>query len=142
MIITKKQVITALENEPLRPGQFIRYDKKPIGDCQVCAVGAVMRTVLNNNIEHRDEFSSLCENVTDFQYVGEDTDELLQNKNYMGALSNYFEEMMFDNDDGKNEWDDDEDDDGAPIVESRHRKELIQFVNDNFPEQFEVEVNV
>lgn len=44
MKITKQQVLKALETEPLKRGQWVdRAYLNYIGDCNVCAVGAVLR---------------------------------------------------------------------------------------------------
>lgn len=132
MKITKEQVLTAIKTEPLKAGSFLRADGKPINECEVCAVGAVMRNVLNNKIEDEDDFHKLCGRVTREQFIDNDVDVLLKNENYLGALSNYFEEMI----DCKT-W--------VPgdinlIATQDDIKELVTFVEENFPEEFEVNV--
>lgn len=132
MKITKEQVLTALRFEPLAAGNFIRVDGKPLSECNVCAVGAVMRNVLNKNIENEDDFSLLCKQVTKDEFIDLDTDELLLEGNYLGALSNYFEQMM----DSRYEWGNLE----TTVATNTDRARLITFVEEKFPEEFEVNV--
>jgi hypothetical protein len=130
MKLTKEQIITALRNEPLSAGRFIRADGKPLSSCAVCAVGAVMRDVLNRNITDEDDFNDICYIVTKDRFIDDDVSQLLAEENYLGALSNYFEKITDDENDRflKKE------------VTPEIRQDVINFVENNFPNEFEVDM--
>lgn len=130
--ITKKQVVKALKEEPLRSGKFIAvyndegeriyfYDNTPAKklNCKVCAVGAVLR---QKNLS-----PSEISDVTLFlDVISRDSLEmlptLLKEKRYLEALSVKFESYLGD-------------DDVEPTYEQR--RNMIRWVERNFPNRFE-----
>jgi len=123
--ITKKQIIKALETElHLERGKFfapvmVYRSDKGYGssrrifkkDCPVCAVGSVLRAMSYETWAKRNklDLTALGEYVTVEDYIGLHHKKLIKEKNYLGALSCYFE-----------------DHDG-------NRKKTIKFVRKYFP---------
>lgn len=128
--LTKNQVIKALKTEPLRAGAFFNTEKRDSfsdtpAECRVCAVGAVLRNSLGKKIlkESNDsQLGDLAEGYCQGQYIDYNSQELLKEKNYLGALSNYFEYLM-KREKSKHA--------SAAVVER-----LVNFVNKNFPNKF------
>lgn len=96
-IITKKLIIKALQTEKLRHGDFFRSDKP---NCTVCAVGAVLRHVSFESWVRNKLGRSVCASAIGdiatqncaILHSSMDVHTLVQNKNYLGALSCYFED--------------------------------------------------
>ena len=127
MLIEKKIVIKALENEPLSFGHFFNNPNNE-KNCEVCAVGAVIRKTLGKNINKFDvsHLKEYCIFVTRNMFLGQNVKCLLKEKNYLGALSCYFEAH---DSDGYNL---------PAVVDSVLRKKLVSFVKKNFPTRFKV----
>ena len=129
MIIEKRTVIKALREEPLESGSF--FDKNNVKNCKVCAVGAVVRKSLKGKINGltRNTLVSYCETITNEEYINEDVEYLLAKRNYLGALSTFFE------------WEagsDDDSDCSGPNITPELRETLVEFVRKNFPTRFKV----
>ena len=113
--ITKKQIIEAINNEPLSNGLFVPFIPNP--KCTVCAVGAVLRTAgLHNQAIH-----DIGDRLIGTGDCGTDSDyrKYLAKKKYMLALSSKFETLAYQNED-------------MGFV----RTKLTAFVNRNFPAKF------
>lgn len=111
MIVTKKQVLEAIILEPLpfKPGSFAKADPYTgAGPCSVCAVGAVLHGVLNCGYREVEENASeYCHGVYSAGQCErpEDIQEQLNIKNWLGALSLYFETLNRDWSEGEDpEW--------------------------------------
>jgi hypothetical protein len=133
--VSRKTIIKAINEEPLKSGEFVLLDNKgwdpvPSKDknCQVCAVGAVLRRAgLSNNKIHSfgdklmwngdvtphtdDSFCEYDESATNAQI-----ESLIRAKMYLHALSVKFEYQADKTGHGK-----------------RTRKILTNFVKENFP---------
>lgn len=157
--IKKTQVIRAILDEPLKAGDWIYLDEQlsmtdPKAQvCEVCAVGAVLRERLSGVEMTVDDFHRLCGEVADQSTskiqpsfraqpgsAGFDYDlfkKHIDNKLYMGALSNAFEGLWWDAYARS-----------GPMREmSRHqvyriRKRLVKLVQEHFPSRFTVTVEV
>lgn len=120
-IIKKNVVIEALKKEKLTTGMFFSsyYMSKVPKDCKVCAVGAVLRHVSFETWARKNSYSlnALGQAATQEEYTGDNIECLIRDKNYLGALSNYFE-----NGNSKNK--------------------CIKFVKKYFPKQFKLEINL
>ena len=136
MIIEKKTVIKALQTENLSYGWFFnsKKSKNAEKDCPVCAVGAIIRKSLGrkigkytNKAEFGFELNDYCAELTDHLYTDINPEILLKEKNYLGALSSYFESFgpVLGLGDIK----------VTPVV----RKRLIEFAKKNFPTRFKVQ---
>jgi hypothetical protein len=128
-VIKKSQVIKALKTEKLKRGQWFYINDyvstlPPTLTCKVCAVGAVLRQVsfvkwaIKNNVNWGYLGDSATNNSECLR--GDDAKEEIElelnNKNYLAALSNYYE--------------------------SGHtRKQCIEWVKKNFPKQFKLTIN-
>lgn len=141
-ILTKKLIIEALRTEPLVSGAFFRITNETdqeVHTCEVCAVGAVMRKsgivkkllqpkVLENYGFEANDIATNTASVLCNQFIsGDNWCRLIKEKNYLGALSNFFEneEMIH----------------SGPVLKKTRRR-CIEFVKLNFPDQFKVEVDV
>ena len=105
--ITKKQIITVLKKEPLFPGDWIHPDIQIGKSCAVCAVGSVIRKVINDSktVEHGNLVDSIANEMTGMNCSGFDFRNYLTNykteikafkaiiakDGYWSALSAYFE---------------------------------------------------
>jgi hypothetical protein len=101
--ITKKNAIKAVMTEPLRGNRWFHYGD--ISKCDVCAVGAVLRNSTNLKNVRYTMALDMAEKVVDVDHYtvsshgyAHDGDaykktylKALEGKNYMGALSMYFE---------------------------------------------------
>lgn len=119
-IITRRQVLRALRTEPsIYSGSFFRGDKP---NCKVCAVGAVLRQVSfekylrDNDCRINDVVYDNMNDAGGFSDRDCFEDELA-NKNWLGALSVYFEQ-------------------GNSV------KKCIEFVKKYFPPSFEFTINI
>lgn len=123
--ITKKQVLKALDTEPLGAGSWISKDPEQ-GICTVCAVGAVLRL--------KGQSGSLIERygntLLDSLYIVDssagivDIKESLRDKQYLAALSGKFESMLME----------------SNYPTRRQVTALKKWVEKNFPTWFEVYV--
>lgn len=129
--LTRRSIIKALRTEPLAPGQWARTDAKGKTEknCPVCAVGAVVRhCIFKGKPPKLDEDSFLLhplervsEDVTQHALPSSgDVELLLEEKNYMGALTNFFEQQHF----GR--------------ITPKKREIVIDWVKRNFPKEIEV----
>lgn len=119
--ITKKQVIEALETEPLTLGNFWVYSKI-VPDCSVCAVGAVLRRTSFERAFRGRNSMTIGELATKNQYfegLGK-VKSLLKSRNWLGALSSYFE--------------------GLSCNMLPREKKTIAFVKKNFPAKFQLTI--
>lgn len=98
---TRKQIIRALRTENLgRHGYgFVENDHlNKIGDCHVCAIGAVCRSAGLTNRQIYDVSAVLCHGeyisfTGDVEASRPYWEKELHKKNYLGALSIYFESI-------------------------------------------------
>ncbi len=99
--ITKKNAIKAVMTEPLKGNQW--FHDGNVSKCEVCAVGAVLRnsTSLKNTSYYRalnmaekvvkiNDYTVSADGCKNF-WDQDDYQDALKDKNYMGALSMYFE---------------------------------------------------
>ena len=128
--ITKQQVLKALRNEPLEGGQFFANDKP---NCNVCAVGAVLREVsFETWFKKMDIRFTVSRVVGDmvwlggFSHIG-DWRQALKDKQYLSALSIKFEKLLTSADGY-----------GTQNVTPRRRQIMIDFVERYFPTSFTV----
>jgi len=140
-IIKRRTVIRALKTEPLIHGLWwgeketdkSKYDYgrfiganeiKP--NCPVCAVGAVLRAAsFEKAFLSYDPCNVANSAIKEVDGAGDCWEELLEEKNYLGALTNYFESFI-------------ERADGT-ARESTRRK-CVEFVKKNFPKQFKLTI--
>jgi len=140
-MITRNQIIKALATEPLKAGNWIQC--KADLNCKVCAVGAIVRSRLTSaqekklNIEEynfykesllKDKFSDICEkliasNYNFFLSLSDKISYLIENEDYMSALSSYFENNYY----------------GRSITDV-DRERIIGFVAQNFPAKLDVDL--
>lgn len=132
LTIKKDKVIQALKTEPLTlQGFFFLNNGVSLENCQVCAVGAVLRHHISVNKLLKlqiHEASCLAESACKGQFAAEDADPetCIKDKNYLGALSVYFERLAED----------------ADEVDTELREKLVNFVEKNFPASFRVKVEI
>lgn len=142
-VITKKTVIEALRKEPLMAGAWFDNETSPM-DCNVCAVGAVLRRVsaVRAIMKLQDDegmIGTYCDinefvagklfpNHTRLSSDARPVDiaRYLKKKNYLAALSAKFESLVVNNSDG--------------IPNDCQRQSLVDFVTINFPEKFTIEM--
>lgn len=93
--IKKKQVLEAIASEPLAPGMFIDVDRNP--NCNVCAVGAVLRSELGKKLTS-DHGYAVC---TDGYSVKSDLElkGIYQSENFLSILSCEFETAAHETED-------------------------------------------
>ena len=120
--ITKLAIIKALASEPLAAGRWMSN-----AGCEVCAVGAVVRQVFHpseemNESTGRIPLCVIANAVTTEDVTDADPKALIKAKDYMSALSCYFEQLVGD------------DQTATPA----QRAQLIEFVYKKFPEKFTV----
>lgn len=123
--ITKSQIISSIKNSTLKGGSFF-YDKSNIENCEVCAVGAIIREVLG--VEYCEEriAEDLCQGS-----FGEcdNLKALIEEENWLGALSVFFERKM-----SEDFW--------VEHATVREKLEIINFIEDYFPPELEVEIPI
>lgn len=84
--ITKKEILKALETEPLEQGHWVALEGLPtVGTCRVCAVGAVLRHCGLTNVE----ISEYAGQVVRAQSI--DRNLTLEDGDWVSALSDIFE---------------------------------------------------
>jgi hypothetical protein len=121
-IITKAGVIEALKKEPLTTGSFFKERDGVIeAGCEVCAVGAVLRRFSFEKMTRSKggNLHKLGEQATQYSYMDYDPDALLEDGNYLGALSCFFEDAGRD-----------------------RKRRSIEFVKKNFPNSFRLTLEV
>lgn len=143
VVVTRRTVIKALRTEKLRANNFFHTDNT-LSKCAVCAVGAVLRSSLTQEqLRDADGY-----NATRGVYSGCDTEKEVQEKtrceinegNYLGALSVYFESLArrFARK-GRGERANLEQVEAVNWT-SRRREKLVDFVKKNFPKTIEITV--
>lgn len=145
-IITKKSILKALAKEPLVRGRWVaKPHLEVIGDCPVCAVGAVLRGAGLSNCDIVRTASDACEQTgpdmsdvfirySDEHYYQtsegskarhaaglKQATELTQKKDYLSALTVLFEAQSYNT-----------------RVTPKHRQEMITFVKGNFPANLKI----
>lgn len=155
--ITKQRVIKAIKEEPLlRGGSWFAFsDNAPddfdfkllVGDkknCTVCAVGAVLRDVLDKQSLAFDIDDAVdgcidqglpISDLSSYESIEDTLKALLIDKHYMNALSVLFE-TSWDKAMEKNDYND----------LSRHqiyriKQKLIKFVQKNFPAKIQIDID-
>jgi hypothetical protein len=125
--ITKEQILQAIAEEPLKAGCWVTND-----GCHVCAVGGVMRQVLNikNTAKNRamlyDAAHYVSKHGSQYGFASDgDFDAALLNSCYMTALSAKFENLCV----------------GRHTQIDAIRKELAAWVTEHFPDSFEQDIN-
>lgn len=134
--ITKKLIIKALKTEPLsRNYVFDLYTNYVLGvmDCKVCAVGAILRKSLGENLLR--DISKTMESYLSVNIANEacrtirlshhDPKRLVNEGLYLAALSNFFESSESDDKNG-----------------NISRRKLINFVNKYFPNKITYTLNL
>ena len=123
-IIKRRVVIKALRTEQLTQGSFFMSEN--LG-CNVCAVGAILRHVSFETWWRKQNLSFL--DINDLGYAACKNELVsnkdgvkinLENKNYLGALSCYFENLR-----------------GTP---KNNKNNCIRFVKKYFPKSFELTI--
>lgn len=116
--ITKRQVINALEEQPLATGSYFYSDGSK--KCRVCAVAAILiKMGFEKEARKRDLLDiigsiatqDMCVPFTELKIM-----DALEEKNYLGALSGHFEQ-------------------------NGTRKSAIEFVKKNFPEKLTLKID-
>jgi hypothetical protein len=104
--ISKKYLIKVLKSEPLLPGDWISTNAKKGETCAVCAVGSIVRTLLNHS-RSEEQMRRACFHVTNNAFGATGFREMMfKTKNTsrtfkhfvneygpMAALSSYFEHL-------------------------------------------------
>jgi len=143
-IVTRRQIVSALQKESLTSGYFFEIDPKSIMRCEVCAVGAVLRQTsfirklisikgcnIDNTLGVDNLGKGLCRNAyaSDSMFDVDGTiEQELNNKNYMGALSMKFESLM-----------------GNAVGDRatvKIKRQLIEFVKNKFPKSIKISLAV
>lgn len=120
--VTKKHILDALKYENLVQGEWFTEDQD--GYCEVCAVGGALRLagVQDNNIsETAYEATRVNMSMRATETDEELIDILLENGDYLYALSTYWESFL--------------DEDGEVDVDYA-REETIKWVEKNIPYDF------
>ena len=115
--ITKAQVIIALKKEPLTRGSFFGGIKRTKKKCEVCAVGAILRYISFETWAHDIGYNinRVAYALTNQIATCQDPKGLIKEKNYLGALSCYFED-------------------------NHTKKQCIAFVKKHFPKKLTLEI--
>lgn len=130
--LRKSLIIAAIEKNELIHKAFFWADntkKKPydtpIGTCKVCAVGAVIRECILNKKATQVDGSGLAHYLVPGGSIFHDKDQYLKDKDYLSALSTFFECQDRD----------------LRIPKSEVKSRTIEFVRKNFPTQFSIEIH-
>lgn len=138
MKVTKEIIIDALKTEPLSSGYgwCRRRALDVVGDCEVCAVGAVLRKLKMTNAQILRKAPTLVRNHT--MPHGDDEDNVLESallrvgeENYLGALSTYFEGINRRRYYTTGVLED-------FVATSEVREKCIAFVTTHFPDSFDI----
>lgn len=130
IVITKADIKKAITREPLERRAWVEYpDLKQVGSCNVCAVGAVLRSARVKNCfipvlaEHKcSQWSSY--GISRFDAIYQAL-QLVNSRDYLGALSVFFEGQS------KNSR-----------VTKTQRAELLSFVELHFPDDLQITVQL
>lgn len=113
--ITKKEIIKALQTEPLIHQMWVKKDNLPeVGDCGVCAVGAVLRHCRIPN-DVLDSYTNSIEGTGS----AEEAQRALERGDYLSALSMTFEQKSYV--------------EAGTKADAASRRRAIEFVEKNFP---------
>jgi hypothetical protein len=130
--LKKSLIIAALENNELIHKVFFWADNTktkpydtPIGKCKVCAVGAVIRDCILNKKATQVDGSGLAHGLIKGVSIFHDKNQYLSEKDYLSALSTFFECLDRD----------------LRISKSEVKLRTIEFVRKNFPTQFSVKIH-
>lgn len=131
MKIRKNDLLSVLKTEPMAPGNFVllppghKLDEqiKDVPSAQFDVIGALVRTYIPSTRSFRD-LNNICIKITKGQCMAQKPTTLIDNGNYLGALSAHFENVTVYSDD---------------VVDEEVREELSQFVETYFPEEIEVQ---
>lgn len=143
--VTKAQVVRALETEPILPGTFVSsgYDKCGYNNnfkCPVCAVGSILSSTRDQHFLDAAEanYYLLCivehYHGCKLDYMDSVIGELLAKERWLSALSVLCESIS-DNEllTNSHKYLDNE------FANPEFRKLLIDFVDTNFPQEFEID---
>jgi len=141
LTFTRKEIITAIETEPLKSGVWIRLadPNKPTkfaakAKCKVCALGGVLRRRFN-----RCSLNFIDDLASDLGYIAGlsiyNWEIPLAQKKYLQALSGKFELLC-------QEYNKDDHDYNHLDVPEGHsvRSDLIVWIKKNFPRSFTIDV--
>lgn len=142
--ITRRQIIKALQTEPLRPGHYAKESTNK--GCTVCAVGGVMRQIFKVDLKTSvGLLDNLCSFAVDADRNGDihtsmlsatdDPDESLAAGAYLTALSAQFETLCTT----RNVVDPETYEFNARKIPAV-RKLLIAWVKENLPASFEADI--
>lgn len=133
--VTKKQILKAIKSEPLRGGSWVRSFGRDYADCEVCAVGAVLRNTFRKKtvkrlVEDLIIGAVICNQIFSIDdYWPGATRQLKREKNYMGLLSVKFEYLWANHVTGHC----DDNGDWVYVGVDTVRKKLSKFVQEHFP---------
>lgn len=120
LLITKDDMIEALETEPLgAKGKLVDSEM-----CCVCAVGAVLRGKDYDNFIPEEKWNPFDEPVSAYQFLNYGVSNLFPT---LAKLSRFYEYLMHNNSD---------------IGEEEVRDLCLEFVEDNYPENWTQEVEL
>lgn len=129
--LRKSLIIAALQENELIHKVFFWADNDktkpydtPIKSCKVCAVGAVIRECILNKKATQTDGSGLAFSLVKGGSIFHSVSEYLRDKDYLSALSTFFECLDRD----------------LRIPKSEVKLRTIEFVRRKFPSQFSVEV--
>ncbi len=131
--VSKKAIIEALKTEPLRHGSWYRApdtDNNASGECQVCAVGAVLRGAAKAEPSAILNFGSRLfayfgvEGMSNASAGRKQALKYVKSGDYMAALSTYFESLS-----GR-----------GTVLPKNHptRKHMVKFVQKYFPDRVRI----
>lgn len=140
--VTKELILDVIANEPLRAGKWVSFD-----GCEVCAVGGVMRRLLNvdtkENVRQLNSGSDLVTRASHYVAVrpsgsfcritSHPVRSLIARK-WMTALSAKFESLCVEHSTRPFRWPHHTD---MPVV----RHELSKWVGRYFPSSFMLDIN-
>lgn len=130
IIITKEEIIEALDTEPLATGYWVNFGgdfdgtfRKSLGECAVCAVGAIFKHKLSGDLSayaverHIDELMRHMGSLHDPRQA----EEHAEAGRYLQAISCVFEGTAGDMD--------------------KRREVTIKFVKEEFPEKIFLDID-
>ena len=126
MIVTKEQMIKAVQTEPLRAGEWYSVEH-----CEMCAVGAVLRAAGVNTCDINATGWTNVVKALNTEYYNKDTPFLerlsgfFEEKVESGYMSRYNDEVAVDGESAEY-W--------VPDI----RKQLVEFINKYAPESITI----